>query len=458
MASPLLAANTGKVTGFAWAGNDLINGAPSGTSSIGWISFSSLNCDTNNNGQIDAGDTSPSGCPTTVGTPVGKYGVTITDDGNNSTATLSGYAWSDSLGWISFNQADLAGCPAGKNIAQIDITCPSNKCALSGCAKVISVNAGNNGGWDGWIKLNGVTYGVYVESTTGDFKEYATSSSDPATGTIGWIRFNGVKTDFQFIAVPLAKMACDASSCSGPKVVCDCDAAGNCGSATWRMYQPIGGCNFQLKNFSSGTVDQSIWTFDASHSYTFPGKVGTTVPNIGNGNYNVTLTVENSKGENTASRALQILPDAHAGFMCSFDKITWQPCSSLVDSAGANETMYFRDDQLTASGDNYSWPSGVVGAQTIVTRNWTLNGNSINPVNAGIIDTNAIETSLAISGDENIVMLEIIDNDGRRNSVSYAFNAANYPQWQEVSPIGPNGLLWKDMLAGIYGIFNGIPR
>src|SRR5512133_3036518 len=54
---------------------------------IGWISF---NC-TNNNS-----------CGTS-----GNYGVNV------STTNLSGYAWSENIGWITFNSAELSGCPSG---------------------------------------------------------------------------------------------------------------------------------------------------------------------------------------------------------------------------------------------------------------------------------------------------------------------------------------------------------
>lgn len=54
--------------------------------SVGWISFS---CD----------DTSSCGQT--------NYGVDI----NDTTGALSGYAWSPSIGWISFNSNDVANCP-----------------------------------------------------------------------------------------------------------------------------------------------------------------------------------------------------------------------------------------------------------------------------------------------------------------------------------------------------------
>jgi len=91
------------VYGWAWSSN------------IGWISFNSINCDSNGNGQSDG---SPVGCPV-AGTPMANYGV----DMNYSTGILSGYAWSSNVGWLTFNEADLAGCPVAPCRAWADPAC-----------------------------------------------------------------------------------------------------------------------------------------------------------------------------------------------------------------------------------------------------------------------------------------------------------------------------------------------
>lgn len=126
---------------------------------IGWISMNSTN---------DGGS---------------DYGVTVAYDG-----AISGYAWSEHVGWISFNAADLAGCPSGPCVAEMDR--PTGQ--VSGWARALSaVAAGvNNGGWDGWISLSGTTldgalYGVTVDSSC-NWTGYAWGSS-----VVGWINFNG---------------------------------------------------------------------------------------------------------------------------------------------------------------------------------------------------------------------------------------------------------------------------
>ena len=471
-ASKAMAATTGKVTGYAWS------------ETIGWLSFNSLNCDTNGDGKSEG----VSGCPA-AGTSMASYGVTATDDGNNSTATMAGYAWSENIGWISFNQADLAGCPSGTCKAWLDTTCPGNKCYFNGWAKVLSVNAGNNGGWDGWIHLNNngicdtngdgkseggtgcpasgtAVYGVYVDQTTGNLIGYASGSSEVTTGTIGWVEFTGKggKIDYQFLAAPVAAMACDATSCPGTKVQCGCDANGQNCAANWIMYQPIAtpGCNFQLKNFSTNTSDSSTiskWTIGSSQT-TCSGKCdyGTVQQNIVPGNYTVSLTMQNSVGQSTATHNLQVLNDAHAGFMCSFDDHVWQVCSSpsFMNNVAKNEKIYVRDDQAISSGNsNYSWPSD--GA-TIVSRTWSLNGSSINPTDPNPPHSplaNGIETSGAMAQKTNTLSLSVTDSIGRTDIRTYTFTATSLPQWQEISPIGA---LWQNLFAGVFGIINSIPR
>jgi len=100
--------------------------------------------------------------------------VSVASDG-----TLSGYAWSDHIGWVSFSVADLTGCPSGTCPAQIVGT------ALQGWAKATATD-GN--GWDGWISLSntGVTLAGGT-SVTGPFSGYGWGSE-----VVGWVDFSGV--------------------------------------------------------------------------------------------------------------------------------------------------------------------------------------------------------------------------------------------------------------------------
>lgn len=110
--------SAGNTKGWLWGGStEDVTGISSG---LGWI-------------DLDGGNLS---------IPAG--------DGN-----ISGYVWSSNIGWISFNAADLVGCPS--------TPCSSRRegNSLKGWARFISIKdalaAGNSGGWEGWIKLDGLT-------------------------------------------------------------------------------------------------------------------------------------------------------------------------------------------------------------------------------------------------------------------------------------------------------------
>ncbi len=95
------------------------------------------------------------------------YGISIAGDGS-----MSGYAWSDSIGWISANSGDLTGCPAAPCTAR------ESSGAFAGWLKAVAAG----GGWDGFISLAGPGYGV-VESD-GVISGYAWGSE-----VVGWVDF-----------------------------------------------------------------------------------------------------------------------------------------------------------------------------------------------------------------------------------------------------------------------------
>lgn len=129
------------VSGWAWSEN------------IGWISFNN-----------------------TSGGGATNYGVNIAPDG-----VFSGYAWSENIGWISFNRSDTGAPPGspdyGTHLAEVDLDTGD----VSGWARALTYN----GGWSGWIKLRGPTYGVSINRDTGEFYGWAWSNQ-----VVGWISFN----------------------------------------------------------------------------------------------------------------------------------------------------------------------------------------------------------------------------------------------------------------------------
>jgi hypothetical protein len=141
---------------------------------IGWISF---NCYNDYNENAVMGDVMEDRCAGH------DYGVNI----DSVTGALSGYAWSDNIGWISFNQADLAGCPSGTCQAEV-IMSGSNAGEVSGWAKAINSTNQNYG----WIKLRDLTdgYAVDIDTTTGHFGGYGWGGGPDDEAIIGPVSFN----------------------------------------------------------------------------------------------------------------------------------------------------------------------------------------------------------------------------------------------------------------------------
>jgi len=178
----------GNVMGWLWGGGTESDGsAPwdDANTNVGWISLNRTNCDSDNNGTTDTGNYA--NCPS--GASVADYGVNIpSSDGN-----VTGYAWSENIGWISFNAADLTSCPTG--------TCSARREGdyLKGWARIIAIKdaaaSSNSGGWEGWLSLNdktGSNYGVQISKMdgTGNNPTYAWSASSSGSGELGWIDFS----------------------------------------------------------------------------------------------------------------------------------------------------------------------------------------------------------------------------------------------------------------------------
>jgi len=135
-----------------------------------------------------------------------KYGVKVEDDPSSTTyGYLSGYAWSEHIGWISFADFDgdgdvdaadkiIAGSPCTPNCeAKLDLTATGTVCGGAGWVCGWARALVDGGGWDGWIKLGPIIFdstnhGVWLDTSitpTHEFRGWAWGSD-----VIGWISFN----------------------------------------------------------------------------------------------------------------------------------------------------------------------------------------------------------------------------------------------------------------------------
>ncbi len=207
---------------------------------IGWVSF---NCAT-------GGPTGNNICATS------NYFITMDNSG-----LFSGYAWSDNVGWISANQSDLTGCPSSPCWAKLDGN------TVTGWMKALSAS----NGWDGWISLSGSNYGVTINSD-GAFSGYAWGSD-----VVGWLSFSGVS--------PAYGVTMNAISCTiapSPSTI----TSGQSSTLTWAS-----------NNASAGSISPTIGTVAASGSgsvspTTTTTYTGTFTGAAGSGQCTATVTVQ----------------------------------------------------------------------------------------------------------------------------------------------------------------------
>jgi len=288
------AATTPNVSGWAWGGSEeatdgVINGNETG---LGWISMNN----------ITSGD-------------VTSYGVNIpTIDGN-----LSGYAWSENVGWIDFNPS--TGCPSGACSARREGN------TLKGWARIMSLpQAGiNAGGWDGWIRLGSeagdpVAYGVNMDPITGKLSGYGWNGEkligDKYEG-FGWIDFSGVSV---VLAAPTVTLtATPQQIILGPSE---------------SLPKPT-----TLNWIVSGIADSCTASVDWSGSKPVTG--GSEQVDINKAVNNFTITCKNAKGENSAYVSV--------GVGCNENKCstTGNTCDLSFKPTGS----YTCSDQCTTDAD-----------------------------------------------------------------------------------------------------------
>lgn len=209
--------HTGNVRGWAWANTpqscpDPDNPACTGVlesrdQGLGWISFSSENCDAVAPfNEVDPAPPAPVGCPPS-GAAIPFYGVHL----DSQSGVLSGYAWigeespvdAGSVGWISFNTSNLNGCPGGSINGPAGTPCQAwvdknvTPHIFHGWAKSCTLSATNDAektsctgtGPDGWIALSCQNAGNAGEDICGtsDFGITVDPTLPPTVGNIsGW--------------------------------------------------------------------------------------------------------------------------------------------------------------------------------------------------------------------------------------------------------------------------------
>lgn len=356
---------------------------------IGWISFNN----TSGGGTIN-------------------YGVDIDENG-----LFSGYAWSENIGWVSFNQSELSGCPSVPCSSQLDLDTGD----LSGWAKVLSIS-------DGWIKLNGVgtdgsPYGVTLNSETGEFEGWAWGSE-----TIGWISFNcnnpetgnvcgtsnyKVETSFSFNLPPTATglLVEKGDYCGTPSH-----------SFSWQFSDPEGGNQYAYHlqigtNFDSGKV--------SSASHNIPVLVAKT-PGENQLAYNTAYSwqVKVWDEEDVSSDWISGTNFSTEAHIYPIPDFNWVPSSPAKEelvqfNSGLSECYDINNTKISCSGQTFLWtfPEDIEFATS-------SSASSENP-----------QLKFLSSGPQT-VSLKITDDAGSCSTVppKTVNIGVSLPEWQEVSP------------------------
>ena len=148
--APQAHASSIPITGYAWSG------------SLGWLHFDGIG-----------------------------YGVYE----DSLTGALSGYAWSPFYGYVTFNAADVVGCPSGTCAPSVNLTTGAVTGWARSCAAFANKNACSGaldagaGGWDGWIHLSSSNYGI-TSGADGCWTGWAYGGQN-----IGYIHLSGTATD-----------------------------------------------------------------------------------------------------------------------------------------------------------------------------------------------------------------------------------------------------------------------
>ena len=379
------------VDGWAWSEN------------IGWISFG--NCSS-------------------------IYGVNIEDDG-----TMSGYAWSENIGWISFNSTELSGCPSGVCKAIVNLDTGEVSGWARACAGTVNgdcTGATRTDGWDGWIKLDGVS----VNKTTGDFSGWAWGGD-----VVGWIHFADalykVRTYFDFNRTPTITITKDPNSA---KSFCGVDPNN----------KDEGLVGFEWNYDDADNDSQAQYQTQIATDSSFVNKVvDCTIPQVvsSGGTGTASATVAPSPSTNCSSAHLEIpyggegnwyywrvkVQDARGKWSgasgqpgVQFDTPThakpWPDflcngvdCSTIKPFLG--QTIQFTDaSQLFGGASFSSWA-------------WTFENGD--PANSAIQNPPLVKFSIAGSGSKNGIGLTVTDNKPYSCSVSKSIKFyTSSPKWR----------------------------
>jgi hypothetical protein len=156
---------------------------------IGWVSLNCLDLEALGGEYVDI-------CSRT-----GDYKVSV-----SSTGAITGWAWSDAVGWIKFGGLNTADMPSGGGTTKGNATINLGNGKITGWIKAVGMSASD--GADGWISLSGTMNPSPDPSpsptSNGGWTMATTSTSANFTGVawgsdvIGWLHVSASCADCRF--------------------------------------------------------------------------------------------------------------------------------------------------------------------------------------------------------------------------------------------------------------------
>lgn len=229
----------------------------------------------------------------------------VTVDGSG---VLSGYAWSENIGWINFG---ANSCGAQATLANGTLT---------GWAQAPAAASG----WDGCIKLSDSAAPAYGPTLSGtDFDGYAWGSD-----TVGWISFNcasGGPTGNNICATSNYKVSYGGS----PSPTCTLSVALN-PAATGSSIA----LNYTTTNSPTiGTIKDMDGTVLTNSATNATGAIATTSP-LSAGSYTYTMNVSNVAGSGSCTAVLTDQTDVCTDISGLQSSAPASPCVTPVPSPG----------------------------------------------------------------------------------------------------------------------------
>lgn len=308
---------------------------------FGWISFNSSN----------------------PGEGGGPYAVSI----DGTTGAWSGYAWSDNLGWITFNASEIPAICSVSPQALLNKTTG----AVTGWAYVLTYGTNDAG----CVELSGTNHtspsggGVTYNPVTGKFTGYAWAGNTVSDSGPGWIDFNANGTD---------SVTCTSGDCGYGTVSGTCSATTpyqniNSGSpVTFRATPSIAGSYDYSWNLGTWNIENPDNEYTATYNSTSPGPTVRLRSQV-NGNVSNSITCPTVTVLNSSSNTF---------------KVGRTPATATADTFTVRQLNQFALKWNITLGEDYSCSPDVTNSsgQSVSNSNWNSNWKQQlfnSPVNNG---------------------------------------------------------------------------